>query len=114
MPIGSSDDSPDDPADSQVRSAQLARFGPAGFFAGLLNMLVLEFLAWMFLPVWYVIPVIVLPILVIDALISFGLTRVPGLTAQIGRAMLITCIAAPLTLFLVITGFILGKAIGPL
>jgi hypothetical protein len=99
MPTGSSDD---------------ARYGPAGFVAGLLTMLVLEFLTWVLLAVWYVLPVVVLPILIVVGLVAYRLTTARGTVAQIGRGMLIACAAAPLTIAIFIPAYIFAHAVPPI
>lgn len=63
------------------------------------NMLVLELITWFLMPMWIFVPFIVLPLVAVNAAIAFGLTRIRA-AAQIGRGMLISCIAAPLSIAL--------------
>lgn len=111
---------PSGPSDCRVGPANQdpvttgGRYGPAGFAAAIVNMFALEFLTWVFMLAWYMLPVIVLPAVIIDALIAYGLTRGHGTVAQVGRGMLFGCIAAPLTILIFIPAWIIAKAIGPI
>ena len=84
MPSGFSDD-------------HAASYGPIGFAAALIDILVLEFLTWFFLPYWFMLPVTVLPAVIVNAVVAYGLTRGRGTVAQVGRGMLIGGITAPIT-----------------
>ncbi|MDG4666166.1 hypothetical protein [Mycobacterium sp. 236(2023)] len=75
------------------------RFGPASFIACAVNMMVLELITWFLMPMWVFVPFIVGPIVAVNAAIAYGLTKI-GSVAQIGRGMLISCIAAPLSIAL--------------
>lgn len=110
MPSGSSENQLDPTAQQHV--AVGGRYGRAGFAAAVVNILLLEFLTWVFLLAWYMIPVIVLPAVIIDALVAYGLTRGRGTVAQVGRGMLIGCISAPLTVLILIPAFIIAKSAG--
>ena len=100
---------------TREESNTIARYGPAGFAALAVNMLVLEALTWFFLlPAWYMLPVVVLPVVIVNAVVAVGLTKVRGVIGQIGRGMLIACASAPLTAVVFIVGFIVAKAIGPI
>lgn len=109
MPSGSSDHQVEPPAAPQAPSW---RYGPVAFAATALNVLVLEFLTWVYMLAWYMIPFIVLPIVVVDALIAWGLTRGRGAVGQVGRGMLIGCIAAPLTVLIFTAAWAVAQAIG--
>ena len=90
------------------------RYGPAGFAAAFLNIFVLEVLTWFFMAsAWYMLPVVVLPAVITNALVAYGMTKMRGIIAQIGRAMLIACVCSPLTVVIFVSGFIVAKAIGP-
>ncbi len=110
MPSGLSDGQDSTANQHEVKTE---RYGAAGFAAALVNILALEFLTWIFIVYWYMLPVIVLPAVIVDALIGYGLTRGHGSVAQIGRGMLIGCLAAPLTVLVFIPAWIIAKAIGP-
>lgn len=90
------------------------RYGPASFVSLVANMLVLEFITWLCMPAWYLLPVIVLPVVIVNALIGYALTKRQGMTNQVGRGMLIACVSAPLTVVVFVLAFIIAKAIGPL
>jgi hypothetical protein len=90
-------------------------YGPTGFVAAFLNIFVLEVFTWFFMVLaWYLLPVVVLPAVIINALVAYGLTKVRGTTAQIGRGMLIGCACSPLTVAIFATGYIVAQAIGPI
>jgi hypothetical protein len=102
MPSGSSETHVTDPE----------RYGRAGFFGAIVNILFLEFLTAVFMLSWYMIPVTVFPVLVVDALIAFLLTRGRATAAQIGRGMLIGCVSAPLTIVIGTAAFVILKTTG--
>jgi hypothetical protein len=53
-----------------------------------------------------------LPVLIVDALLAYGLTRGRGTVAQVGRGMLIGCISAPLTILIVIPAWFIAREFG--
>ncbi|WP_445166117.1 hypothetical protein ACTXG7_19880 [Mycolicibacterium sp. Dal123E01] len=78
-----------------------------------INMLVLEFMTWVLLTTApYFVPVIVLPVIILDALMAWALTRRGGRTAQIGRGLAIACLAPILTLLIFVPGWIIAKSLG--
>ena len=77
------------------------RYGAAGFTAAMVNILVLEFLAWVTLPLVYIGLAVLVPVLIVDALVAFALTKARGTTAQVGRGLLIGCAAVTLTVLIV-------------
>ena len=111
MPSGSSDHRI---APAAAPPAATDRYGPVGFAATAINVLMLGFLTWVFMLAWYMIPIVVLPVVVVDALIGWGLTRGRGAVGQVGRGMLIGCLVAPLTVVIFIAAFVIAHAIGPL
>ena len=78
------------------------------------NMFVLEFVTWILMPAWYLLPVIVLPVVILNALVALGLTNARSAIAQVGRGMLIACTSAPLTVGVFALAFVVADAIGPL
>jgi hypothetical protein len=112
MPFGSSDRPVSATNQHQVTTGE--RYGRTGFTAAVVNIFALEFLTWIFIVYWYLLPVIVLPAVIIDALFAFALTRRRGTAAQVGRGMLIGCISAPLTVVIFIPAWIIAQAIGPI
>ena len=88
-------------------------YGPIGFAAALTDILALEFLTWSFLPYWFMLPVSVLPAVIVNAVIAYGLTRGRGAVAQVGRGMLIGGITAPITLLVFIPVYLLAHNFGP-
>jgi hypothetical protein len=78
------------------------------------NMFALEVVTWILIPAWYLLPVIVLPVVIVNALVAYGMTKVRSATAQVGRGMLIACVSAPLTASVFFLAVVASKAIGPL
>jgi hypothetical protein len=78
------------------------------------NMFVLEFMTWVLIPAWYLLPVIVLPVVIVNALVAYGMTKVRSATAQVGRGMLIACASAPLTAVVFFLAVFVANAVGPL
>jgi hypothetical protein len=110
MPSGSSENQLNPSAEQQVVGG---KYGRAGFAAAFANILFLEFLTWVILVLaWYMLPVIVLPAVIIDGVVAYGLSRGPGSVARVGRGMLIGCAAAPLTVLLFIPTWIIARAFG--
>lgn len=100
-------------SDAGVEPTVENRYGPAGFIAAAVTVTVLELLAWVFLLwAWYLVPAIVLPAVIVDLLIGYGLTRVNGTAGQVGRGMVIGGIAAPLTVLLFIPCWLAAGALG--
>jgi hypothetical protein len=74
------------------------------------NMLALEFLTWVLMvTAWFFLPIIAAPVLIADALIGWALTRRGDTAAQIGRGLLIGCLAPLLTVLIVIPGWIIAQ-----
>ncbi|MBB3750611.1 hypothetical protein FHT44_003106 [Mycolicibacterium sp. BK634] len=89
------------------------RYSAAGFAALTLNVLGLEFLVWVVMvTAWFLLPIVALPALVIDALTAWALTRRGGTAAQVGRGMLIGCLAPILTMLIFIPGWIITRNLG--
>ena len=78
------------------------------------NMFVLEFMTWVLIPAWYLVPVVVFPVVIVNALVAYGMTKVRSATAQVGRGMLIACASAPLTALVFFLAAAAANAIGPL
>lgn len=86
-------------------------YSATGFAALALNVLALEILTWVtMVTAWFLLPIVVLPILVVDALAAWALTRRGGAAAQVGRGMLIGCLAPVLTVLIFIPGWIITRA----
>ncbi len=93
----------------QVMTPQ-RRYSAAGFVALTVNVLALEFLTWVLMvTAWFFLPIIAAPVLIVDALIAWALTRRGGTAAQIGRGMLIGCLAPVLTVLIFIPGWIITR-----
>lgn len=89
--------------------ASIDRSGPVGFAAAMVNILVIELAMWAVLP-WFYIAVFVIPLLLLDVAISVFLRGRPGTLGEIGRGMLIGCIAGPAALAFFIPLYFLAAA----
>lgn len=92
-------------------SAPARRYGPFGFAAALVNILVIEFVTWILLP-WFYLAVFVVPMLLLDVALSAFLATRRGKTREIGRGMLIGCIAGPAALAFFIPLYLLVQGAG--
>lgn len=94
-------------------SIDVIRYSRAGFVALTLNVLLLEFVTWVLLTTApYFLPVVALPVIIVDALIAWALTRRGGRAAQIGRGLAIACLAPLLTLMIFVPGWIITRNLG--
>lgn len=100
------------PSSDPASAGPVVRFGPPALWSALSTCLVLELITWFLMPMWVFVPFIVLPIVIVNAGIAFGLTNIRA-TAQIGRAMLISCIGAPLSIALAFAAIVFFQAAGP-
>ncbi|MDX6245128.1 MAG: hypothetical protein QOE76_2851 [Frankiales bacterium] len=92
-------------------SSPARRYGPVGFAAALVNILVVEFVTWVLLP-WFYLAVFVVPLLLLDVALSAFLASRRGKTREIGRGMLIGCIAGPAALIFFIPLYLLVQVAG--
>jgi hypothetical protein len=92
-------------------SASVGRYGPLGFTAAMVNILVIEFVTMALLP-WVYLALLLVPLLLIDVGISAFLLTRQGKLGQIGRGMLIGCIAGPAALLFFIPSLLLAQAVG--
>ncbi|KWX23445.1 hypothetical protein AFM11_14245 [Mycolicibacterium wolinskyi] len=92
----------------------LSRYGIWGFIAAATNTLFLEFATWVLAP-WLLYALLILPpIILTDLAISALVARCGGVAGQIGRGLMIGCIAAPASLAIFVPVFIIAHAIGPI
>ncbi len=70
------------------------KYGPAGLIAAMVNILFIELVVWLLLP-WFYLAVFLVPLLIIDAGASALLARRTGVVGQVGRGLLIGCMAGP-------------------
>ncbi|MFC7673296.1 hypothetical protein ACFQWH_09460 [Mycolicibacterium sp. GCM10028919] len=96
---------------SKGERTSITRHGPVGFAAALVNILIIEFAIWAVLP-WIYLAVFVVPLVLLDVAISVLLRCRPGTLGEIGRGMLIGCIAGPAALVLFIPLYFLAAATG--
>ena len=96
--------------DEQLTAA--GPFGPAGFVAAMVNIGILEFVS---LTAWSLVLflglVVIVPLLVVNAVVAFFLTKAGGTTAMVGRGMLVACAATVLTQMIVGTVLLVSVAV---
>jgi len=91
--------------------SRIGTYGPAGFVAAIVNLVVLEFLLvtsalLMYIPALFVI----VPGLAVNAIVGVILTKTRGTAEQIGRGMLIACAAACVTPVVIAAVVLIGWA----
>lgn len=89
----------------------VGHYGPLGFAAALTNILVIEFVTWMLLP-WFYLAVFLIPVLLLDLGVSAFLASRHGRLREIGRGMMIGCIAGPAALIFFIPLYLLVQGVG--
>jgi hypothetical protein len=92
-------------------SHQVSHYGPLGFAAALVNILVIEFVTWLLLP-WFYLAIFLIPVLLLDLGLSALLAARQGKLREIGRAMMIGCIAGPAAFVFFIPLYLLVQAVG--
>jgi hypothetical protein len=100
-------------AEGLVIDPSTTRYGPVGFAAAMVNILVLEVVTWLFIP-WLILAFFALPVILVDLAVSAMLARCAGKRGQAGRGMLIGCISAPVSLVIFIPAIIIAHEIGPI
>jgi hypothetical protein len=88
------------------------RYGPLSFVSGLLNILVLNSVLWFLFIFSFWGYEVLLPLLLVDLVMSAGLNVLSGPFGRIGRGMLIGWISAPVSLLIFGTGFALASVAG--
>lgn len=94
-----------------VAGAAKNRYTAAAFAATMGNILVVEFVTWIFFP-WMPLLLVVLPLLLVDLAVSAVLASRPGTLGAVGRGMLIGWLAAPVSLVVFIPAYLAGAAMG--
>ena len=92
-------------------SHQVSQYGPLGFAAALVNILVIEFVTWVLLP-WFYLVVFLVPLLLLDFALSAFLATRQGKLREIGRGMMIGCIAGPAALVFFIPLYLVVQSVG--
>lgn len=87
------------------------RYGLLGFVATLVNILFVEFVAWILLP-WFYLAVFLIPVLLLDLGLSALLAARRGTMREIGRGLMIGCIAGPAAVIFFIPMYLLVQASG--
>lgn len=100
-------------AEGLVIDPSTTRYGPVGFSAAMVNILVLEYVTWLFIP-WLTLALFALPVILVDVAVSALLTKCAGRLGQAGRGMLIGCMSAPVSMVIFIPAIIIAHAIGPI
>jgi hypothetical protein len=91
-------------AEGLVIDPSTTRYGPVGFAAAMVNILV----------PWLILAFFALPVILVDLAVSAMLARCAGKLGQTGRGMLIGCISAPVSLVIFIPAIIIAHEIGPI
>jgi hypothetical protein len=88
-------------ANEQVTDRSQNRYGPVSFVAAMVNILVVEFVTWYFLP-WVLIVCVILAILLVVQLWLFAVVvyESPGKPAQAARGMMIGWLSGPISLII--------------
>ena len=89
----------------------VGHYGPLGFAAALANILAIEFVTWMLLP-WFYLAIFLIPVLLLDLGVSALLATRHGKLREIGRGMMIGCIAGPAALIFFIPLYFLVQCVG--
>ena len=89
----------------------VGRYGPRGFAAALANILVIELVTWMLLP-WFYLAIFLIPVLLLDLGVSALLATRRGKLREIGRGMMIGCIAGPAAFAFFIPLYLLIQGVG--
>ena len=102
-------------ANEPVTDPAQNRYGPISFVAAMVNILVVEFMTWYFLP-WVLIVCVILAILLLIELWVFAVVvyESRGKGAQAARGMMIGWLAGPLTLIIFVPAYLVVQAIGPI
>lgn len=87
------------------------RYGPLGFAAALVNILIIEFVTWVLLP-WVFLVVFLIPFLLLALALSAFLKSRQGKPSEIGRGMMIGCISGPAAAAFFIPLYFLVEAVG--
>jgi hypothetical protein len=93
-------------------TSRTTRYGPLGFVAALVNILLVNLCLWLFVAGMLGGYEFYVPVILVDLLVAFVLALRRGVSAQIGRGMLIGWLSGPLSLVVFIGLFSIGKAIG--
>lgn len=101
---------------SNESSFQLSknRYGPLGFLAALVNILLLNSLLWTLFLYSFWGYEYVLPVLLADLVVSAALNFFAGPLGHIGRGMLIGWISVPVSLLILGIAIPVAHAIGPI
>jgi len=87
------------------------RYGAVAFVATMVNILIVEFVTWIYFP-WMPLVLIVLPILLLDLAVAAVLATRPGMLGAVGRGMLVGWLAVPISLVIFIPAYITIAALG--
>ncbi|TMS52954.1 hypothetical protein [Mycobacterium sp. DBP42] len=88
------------------------RYGPVGFLAAIVAILVVEYVTWLLLP-WIVVAIFFLvPLFLITLGVAAVLTRRPGKLGQVSRGVFIGTLSGPLSLLIFVPVFLLAGTMG--
>lgn len=92
-------------------STDVARYGPAGFAAAVVDLAVLAFLVLTaFALLYYPALFVIAPVIAVNAVVAFVMSKGAGVAAQVGRGMLSACAAATVAALLIGIAVLIGVA----
>ncbi|MGH3967955.1 MAG: hypothetical protein ACRDTV_07550 [Mycobacterium sp.] len=100
-------------ANGVVPDPSTHRYGAVGFVAATLNVFVGNFTAWIWFP-YFLLYLLFVPLIVVDLVAAAILAGRPGKSGQVGRGMLIGLLSVPLSPAVIVTGYFLADATGPI
>jgi hypothetical protein len=93
-------------------AASTTRYGRASLLAAIVTIVFFETVTWFLVPALYALAVFVLPVMLVVVAVGATCAACGGVTAQVGRGMMIGSIAAPLSLLVFGGGYLLAEATG--
>lgn len=93
-------------------AASTTRYGRASLLAAIVTIVFFETVTWFVVPAMYAWLVFVLPLMLVVVVLGAICAVCGGVTAQVGRGMMIGSITAPLSLLLFGGGYLLAEATG--
>lgn len=96
---------------AQETARTTGRYGPLGFAAALVNILIIEFITWVLLP-WVSLLIFLIPFLLLDLGLSAFLKSRQGKLSEIGWGMMVGCISAPVAAVFFVSLYFLVCAVG--
>jgi hypothetical protein len=93
-------------------AASTTRYGRASLLAAIVTIVFFETVTWFLVPAFYALLVFVLPLMLVVVAVGAICVACGGVTAQVGRGMMIGSVTAPLSLLLFGGGYLLAEGAG--